>query len=146
MNQACKLLRPRTLLLSVALLLLVTTLASAQVSVVIAKASKYTPTAADAKSYFAGVKLEWPDATKVQVIDQPEAAIAKTFYEKFVGVPVTQVRKEWTKLILSGQAAAPVKCASDDDVKKALAANPAAIGFIATASLDATVREVAKIQ
>jgi hypothetical protein len=145
-SQAIKVFRPRTLFLSVALLFLVATLASAQVSVVVAKASKYTPTEADAKSFFAAVKLEWPDGTKVQVIDQPDAATAKTFYEKFVGVPVTQVRKEWTKLILSGQATAPVKCASDDEVKKALAANPAAIGFIATASLDATVREIAKIQ
>jgi hypothetical protein len=141
-----KVLNLRTLMLAAGLLFLFTTLASAQVSVVVAKASKYAPSEGDAKSYFAAVKLEWPDGTKVQVIDQPDAAIAKIFYEKFVGVALTQVRKEWTKLILSGQAAAPVKCASDDEVKKALAANPAAIGFIATASVDATVREIAKVQ
>lgn len=146
MSKVRKVLRPRTLWLAAGLVCLLATVASAQVSVVIAKASKYTPSEGDAKSYFAAVKLEWPDGTKVQVIDQPDAASAKAFYEKFVGVAVTQVRKEWTKLILSGQATAPVKCASDDEVKKALAANPAAIGFIATASVDASVREIAKIQ
>jgi hypothetical protein len=134
----------RALLLAVALVLLTSALAHAQVSVVVSKASKYTPTEAEAKSYFVGVKLEWPDGNKVQVIDQPDAEVAKTFYEKFVGVSIAQVRKEWTKLILSGQASAPMKCANDDEVKKALAANPAAIAFIATASVDATVREIAK--
>jgi len=120
--------------------------AQAQISIVIGKASAYTPSEADIKAYLSGVKLQWPDGAKVVVADQTEAAIAKTVYEKFLGSSLAQVRKEWTKLVLSGQAAAPVKCASDAEVIKAVAANPAAIGFISRASLDATVKEVAKIE
>lgn len=146
MTRARKILDWRMLTLALVLLLTASAVAEAKISIVVAKASKYTPTEAEIKSYFAGVKLNWPDGTKVQVVDQPDAAIAGTFYEKFVGSSVSQIRKEWTKLILSGQAAAPVKCASDDEVKKALAGNPAAIGFINGDSVDGTVREVGKIE
>jgi ABC-type phosphate transport system substrate-binding protein len=120
--------------------------ARAQVSVVVGKASKHTAGEAELKSYFSAVKFDWADKAKVQIVDQPESDLAKVFYETFVGSSVTQVRKEWMKLILSGQAVAPLKCANDAEVKKAVAADPNAVGFIATASLDGTVREIAKLK
>jgi hypothetical protein len=120
--------------------------AAAKVSIIVAKGSTYKPTEAEIKSYFTGVKLSWPDGTKVQVVDQPDAVVAKTFYEKFIGSTIATVRKEWTKLILSGQAVAPVKCGNDAEVKKAVSGNPAAIGYIDGATLDDSVREVAKVE
>jgi hypothetical protein len=136
----------RLLAIVLVLLIVSSAVASAKVSIVVSKASAYKPTESDIKSYFLGVKLEWPDGAKVQIVDQPDAACAKVFYEKFLGSSLSMVRKEWTKLILSGAASAPVKCASDDEVKKALAANPASLGFIDGSAVDASVVEVAKIE
>lgn len=126
--------------------LLVCANAQAQISVVVSKSSAHNPSEGDVKSYFSAVKFNWPDGSKVQVVDQPDSPVAATFYSKFLGKSVAAVRREWTKLILSGQASAPVKCANDDAVKRALSDNPNAIGFISSSALDGTVKEIIKIQ
>ena len=118
----------------------------AQISVVVAKSAAHAPSMDDIKAYFSAVKFTWSDGAKVEVVDQPESALAESFYSKLVGKSLSQIRKDWTKLILSGQAAAPTKCAGDDEVKKAVAGSPNAIGFIATSALDGTVKEVGKIE
>ena len=120
--------------------------AQAQVSVVVSKSSAHNPGEADVKSFFSAVKFAWENGAKVQVVEQPDTEVATAFYTKFLGKSVSMIRKEWTKLILSGQASAPVKCANDDAVKKAVAANGDAIGFISSSSVDGTVKEVLKIQ
>ena len=118
----------------------------AQISVVIAKSATHAPSMDDIKAYFSAIKFTWSDGAKVEVVDQPETALAESFYTKLVGKSMSQIRKDWTKLILSGQAAAPTKCAGDDEVKKAVAGNPNAIGFIATSALDGTVKEIGKLE
>jgi ABC-type phosphate transport system substrate-binding protein len=129
-----------------ALLLILSASANAQISVVVSASSKNAPNNDDLKAIFLAIKAQWPDGGKVQLLDQPESPLAETFYSKLVGKSINQVRKDWTKLILSGQIAAPTKCAGDDAVKKALAANPNAIGFIASSALDGSVKEVLRVQ
>jgi hypothetical protein len=118
----------------------------AQISIVVSKGATHNPSQDDVKAFFAAVKYTWSDGSKVEVVDQPETDLAGTFYTKLLGKSITQVRKEWTKLILSGQATAPVKCGDDEAVKRAVANSKNAIGYIATASLDGTVREIGKIE
>jgi ABC-type phosphate transport system substrate-binding protein len=120
--------------------------AQAQISVIVAKSAAHTPSENDIKSYFSAVKFNWPDGKKVQVVDQPDTEVAQAFYSKFLGKTVALIRKEWTKLILSGQAAAPIKCANDEAVKTAVSSNPNAIGIISSSALDGTVKEIIKIQ
>ena len=119
--------------------------AQAQISVVVSKSSTHNPSEGEVKSYFSGVKFNWEDGSKVQIVEQPDTEAATAFYGKFLGKSVAMVRREWTKLILSGQASAPTKCANDDAVKKAVSANSNAIGFISSASIDGTVKEIIKI-
>lgn len=119
--------------------------AQAQISVIIAKSAIHKPSEEDVKSYFSAVKFNWDDGKKVQIVDQPETEVGQAFYSKFLGKTVAIVRKEWTKLMLSGQAMAPQKCANDDAVKKAVNANPNAIGIISSSALDDTVKEIIKI-
>jgi len=68
------------------------------------------------------------------------------FYDKYLGKSVSQVRVQWTKLVLSGQATAPVKALSDEDVKKSVSGNANALGYISTKSLDSSVKELFKIE
>jgi len=91
-------------------------------------------------------KLKWANGNKIQVIDQPETALGKKFYAAVAGKSVNQVRSQWAKLLLSGQAVAPVKCTSDKAVKKAVTANPHAVGYIATGALDDSVQEVLRLE
>lgn len=120
--------------------------ASAQISVVVAAGSSQTATAAQASDMFAGVKTVWPSGTKVQVVDQAETDIGRAFYQKCVKRPPTIVRAQWTRLTLSGQAVAPKSVANDAEVKEALKKLPGAIGYIASGSLDASVKELCRIE
>jgi ABC-type phosphate transport system substrate-binding protein len=117
-----------------------------QISVVVSKSSKQTISQSDAKEVFAGSKTTWSNGNKVQVVDQSGSDVGKIFYDKFLGKSVNQVRVQWTKLVLSGQATAPVKAADDDDVKKNVAGNANALGYISSKSLDSSVKELFRIE
>ena len=98
------------------------------------------------KEIFSGVRLTWSNGSKIQVVDQSESQIGNKFYDDFIGKSVNQIRVQWTKLVLSGQAVAPIKAQNDDEVKKNVSSKPNAIGYISTKSLDSSVKEIFKIE
>ena len=51
----------------------------------------------------------------------------------------------WAKQLFSGKGSPPREIASAAEMKKAVAADPAAIGYVDRASLDATVRAVLSV-
>ena len=122
--------------------------AHAQISIVVAKAAKLdsnTVKKAELKAIYTGNKLKWSNGNKIQVVDQAETGLGKKFYDLVLGKTLNQVRSQWTKLMLSGQASAPTQCPSDKMVKKIIAGNPNAIGYIASSSLDDSVKEILRI-
>ena len=120
--------------------------AYAQISVVVGSSSSLNATEAQVKDFFSGAKVNWSDGTKVQVVDQPNSPLSELFYQALIGRSPAQVRVQWTKLVLSGQATAPVKGANDDEVKKTVSSTDGAIGFIATSALDGTVKELIRLE
>ena len=124
---------------------LMTASAQAQISVIVAQSSSQKANKDELKEIFSGARLTWSNGNKIQVVDQPESEVGKKFYDGFVGKSVIQVRTQWTKLVLSGQAGAPTKCTDNDAVKKAVASNPNAVGFISSSALDGTVKEIARV-
>ncbi|MGH7601079.1 MAG: hypothetical protein ACREOI_32375 [bacterium] len=128
-----------------ALILAMAVSAQAQISVIAAKSTEAKATKTEVKEIFTGVKLKWPNGNKIQVVDQPDTELGKKFYDMVIGKSANQIRRQWMKLLLSGQAAAPIKQPSDKNVKKIVAGNPNAIGYIATSALDDSVREILRI-
>jgi ABC-type phosphate transport system substrate-binding protein len=129
-----------------ALILAIVVSAPAQISVIVAKSTEAKATKTEVKEIFTGAKLKWPNGNKIQVVDQPDTELGKKFYDMVIGKSANQVRRQWTKLLLSGQAAAPIKQPADKNVKKIVAGNPNAIGYIATSALDDSVREILRIE
>lgn len=122
--------------------------ALAQISIVTAKSAKLdsnTVSKPALKEIYMGARLKWADGNKIHVVDQADTETGKQFYAAVIGKSVNEVRKQWAKLLLSGQASAPLKCPSDKMVKKMVTANPNAIGYIATNALDDTVKEILRI-
>lgn len=122
--------------------------AHAQISIVVAKSAKLDSNdlkKSEIKEIFTGNKLKWADGNKIQVIDQAESNIGEQFYQEVLGKSLIQVRRHWTRLLLSGQASAPLQCSSDKIVKKAVAGSPHAIGYIATGALDDSVKEILRL-
>lgn len=74
-------------------------------------------------------------------IDQgKESAIRREFYQKIASKTLAQVEGMWAKIEFSGKGTMPKMMASDAAVKKAVAADPAAIGYIDKASVDDSVK------
>jgi ABC-type phosphate transport system substrate-binding protein len=82
-------------------------------------------------------------STALTPIDQADgSAIRGEFYKKVADKDAAQAKALWSKLVFTGKATPPKEVASSADVKKAIAANPKAIGYIEKSAVDATVKVV----
>jgi len=76
-------------------------------------------------------------------IDQAESApIRAEFYKKVADKDLPQAKALWSKLVFTGKATMPKEVDGNADVKKTVAANPKAIGYIDRSAVDATVKVV----
>jgi len=119
--------------------------AQAQISVIVGPSSANAPTQEEVVKMFRGSSTTWSDGTKIQIVDQPGTPVGEQFYSQVVGQSASAVRKVFIELVLSGQAAKPKTASSDAEVKAAVASTPGAIGYIQSSSMDATVKEVLKV-
>ena len=76
-------------------------------------------------------------------VDQPESApVRAEFYKKMADKDLSQAKALWSKLVFTGKATMPKELAGSAEVKRAVAANPKAIGYIEKSAVDATVKVV----
>jgi ABC-type phosphate transport system substrate-binding protein len=76
-------------------------------------------------------------------VDQPEnAPVRAEFYRKVADKDMAQTKALWSKLVFTGKATMPREVTGNAEVKKAVAANPKAIGYIDRSAVDATVKVV----
>lgn len=117
----------------------------AQISIVVAKSSSHTANGGELKQIFSGTKLHWSDGERIAVVQLSDNATAKPFFENFVGMSLNQVRNDWARLVLTGQASAPKQCNNDEAVKRAVADDESAVGFISSSALDPSVKEIYRV-
>lgn len=110
----------------------------AEVVVVVgAKSAAATMTNEQVAQYFLG------KSTAMTPIDQADGSpLRNEFYKKVADKEAAQAKALWSKLVFTGKATMPREAASSADVKKALAADPKAIGYIEKSAVDATVKVV----
>lgn len=76
-------------------------------------------------------------------IDLPESsATYADFYHRATGRDVAQVKATWARLVFSGKGQAPRQLPDAAAVKKAVAADPKAVGYIEKAAVDGSVKAV----
>jgi hypothetical protein len=74
-------------------------------------------------------------------IDQLEGSPTYAeFYRKATGRDAAQVKATWARLVFSGKAQAPRQLADAAAVKKAIAADPKAVGYIEKSAVDSSVK------
>jgi ABC-type phosphate transport system substrate-binding protein len=120
---------------SVALSVLLLALpAAAEVVVVVnAKAAESSLTKDQVSQFFLG------KSTAMTPVDQAENAPARAeFYKKVTDKDPSQIKALWSKLVFTGKATMP----KEAGVKKAVAADPKAIGYIDKSAVDASVKVV----
>jgi len=76
-------------------------------------------------------------------IDQAEnSPIRADFYLKAADMDAGQIKAIWAKLVFTGKARPPKQYASSAEVKRAVAADPKAIGYIEKSDVDDTVKVI----
>jgi ABC-type phosphate transport system substrate-binding protein len=76
-------------------------------------------------------------------VDQPESApVRAEFYKKVTDKEASQVKALWSKLVFTGKATMPKEGADSAAVKKMVASDPKAIGYIEKSAVDASVKVI----
>ena len=90
---------------------------------------------------FLGRMSRLPNGALIVPVDQAEGSAAfDQFYEKIAGKSPAQIKAYWSKIIFTGRGQPPRALRNDEEVKKHLAQNPQAIGYIDEKMLDDSVR------
>jgi ABC-type phosphate transport system substrate-binding protein len=118
-----------------------TSVADAEVVVVVSSSSA---TSALTAEQVADIYLG--KSTAMKAVDLPESSSVRgEFYQKATQKDAAQVKAIWSRLIFTGKATPPKEVGSSADVKKALAGDPNAIGYIEKSALDGSVKAVLTI-
>lgn len=127
-----------------AVLALASWAAQAQVAVIVnPKSAAASMTADQVAGVFLGKTATLPSGATAAPVDQAEsAAIREQFYTKVAGKQAAQVKAAWSRLVFSGKGTPPKELGSTAEVKKFVAANPDAIGYIEKSAVDGSVKAV----
>jgi subtilisin family serine protease len=86
-------------------------------------------------------------STELKPLDLPESSAAhQYFYKKATDRDAAQVKAVWSRITFTGQGKPPKELADAAAVKKAVAADPKAIGYILKSDLDSTVKVILSLE
>jgi len=122
--------------------------AHAEVAVVVSPRSSVTALTADqVAQIYTGAGVTFPGGGAAAPLDQAEGSpVRDEFLAKVLDKSPAQFKAVWARLIFSGKGTRPRVLAGSADVKKAVAADPAAIGFIERSAVDDTVKVVLSVK
>lgn len=123
---------------------LASTMAVADVVVVVsAKSTVAALTKTQLEDIFLGRVSHFPNGQRAVPIDQTDGSAAREqFYTKLAGRTPAQMKAYWSKIIFTGRGQPPTEVSDGAELKKRLAANAEAIGYIDASLIDDSVRVV----
>lgn len=96
---------------------------------------------------FLGKTSRLPNGGQVIPIDQAEGSVPRDeFYTKFTGKSAAQLKAHWSKIIFTGRGQPPLAVSNSVELKKRIAENPQAIGYIENSDVDGSVRALPPFQ
>lgn len=111
--------------------------ARADVVVIVSAASTANITAAQISRIYLG------DSNIMTPFDIANAPLTRhDFYTKLIGKDYAEVKSRWAQLVFTGKGAAPKELAGGEDVVKAVAADPHAIGYVDRSFVNMTVKVI----
>ncbi|WP_426318401.1 hypothetical protein [Pseudoduganella sp. R-43] len=79
-------------------------------------------------------------------VEHTEGPLRNEFSQKVLGKDSAQVKAQWSKLVFTGKGTAPKEYESSAEVKKAVAADVQAIGYIEKSAVDDSVKVILTVQ
>lgn len=137
--------RPSTRPLAAVLLALSATLAQAGDLVVVVSARNPVEAlrAEQVAAIFLGQSPRFPNGALASALDHPIGSPERDqFYRRVAGKTPALLKAHWSKMIFTGRGQPPRELADSAAVRKAVADDPALIGYIEREVLDASVRAV----
>jgi ABC-type phosphate transport system substrate-binding protein len=127
------------------LLLLLSLIGSTATADVVAIVSSKSAISSLSKSQvtdiFLGKVSRFPNGSVAIPFDLAENLPERSeFYEKLVGKSPAQIKAYWSRIIFTGRGEPPKTVSSDVQMKKRIAEDPNAIGYIDSKLVDASVR------
>jgi ABC-type phosphate transport system substrate-binding protein len=136
--------RIRSLLTTAAIALLSVggSVAAADVVAVVSSASAITELSkAQVSEIFLGRVSRFPNGALAVPIDQEEGSQARDeFYFSYTGKSPAQLKAHWAKIVFTGRGQPPRSAPNSGEIRKLLAANPQAIGYLERSAVDSSVR------
>lgn len=118
---------------------------SAEVAVIVHPSNAATLDQAEIARLFTGRGTTFNNGNKATALNLAEAAPARAEFDtKVLNKSSSQMKAYWSKLVFTGKGTPPKELPSDAEVKAAVAADATAIGYVDAASVDASVKVVAK--
>jgi ABC-type phosphate transport system substrate-binding protein len=115
--------------------------ARADVVVIVSAQSTTTVTANEISRVYLG------DSNTMTPVDIANPSRARReFYTKVVGKDESQVKARWSRLVFTGKGSAPKELPSGEEVVKAVAADPHAIGYVDRSFLNITVKTILTVK
>jgi ABC-type phosphate transport system substrate-binding protein len=131
--------------LAIVLVLVVDTVTADVVAVVSSTSTITSLSNTQVTDIFLGKVNRFPNGTLAVPIDQVEGSSARDeFYATFASKSPAQVKSLWAKIIFTGRGQPPKAVSNSTEVRKLLAANPQAIGYIERSSVDSSVKVLAQ--
>jgi ABC-type phosphate transport system substrate-binding protein len=120
------------------------TVAAAQiVTVVSTKSPVTTLSKIQVEDIFLGKASRFPDGSQAVPINLVEGSAARDeFYLTLAGKSPAQVKAHWSKIIFTGRGQPPREVSNGSELKKLVAGNPHAIGYIEQGMVDASVKVI----
>lgn len=92
-------------------------------------------------------EARFPDGSAAVPLDHPiGSALRDQFYQKVTGKSPTVLKDYWSKMVFTGRGQPARDLAGNAAVRKAVADNPAMIGYLERDAVDASVRPVLVIR
>lgn len=118
--------------------------AMAEVVVVVSPQSSIrTLSKSQVADIFLGKARRFPNGAEATPVDQAEGSQARDeFYMTFTARSQAQIKAYWSKIVFTGRGQPPFAVSGAAELKRRIAANPGAIGYIDRSQLDSSVREI----
>jgi len=96
---------------------------------------------------FLGQAARFPDGTVATALDLPIGSPERDrFYQTVAGKTPALLKAHWSKMVFTGRGQPPRELRDDAAVRRAVADDPALIGYIDREALDPTVRPVLMVR
>ncbi len=96
---------------------------------------------------FLGQSLRFPDGTEAVPLDQRVgSALRDEFYQRVANKTPALLKAHWSKMVFTGRGQPPADLPDSAAVRRKVATDPNAIGYIERGALDPSVRAVLVVQ